>query len=71
MGPKEDKYFMSMAEWERFYKNLNKVITVSLKSIKELGDAFGRVAKILKDDKFYEAICKADKYIEEQERLRR
>ncbi|GAI92239.1 unnamed protein product, partial [marine sediment metagenome] len=52
-------------EWERFSKSLNKAAIAMSKSVGELGDAFGRVAKALKDDKFYKAICEANKYIKE------
>ena len=61
---------MTEKEWERFHKNLNKTVAVISMSVRELENAFGRVAKILRDDKFYKAICKANKYIEEKERLR-
>jgi len=39
-------------------------------SVRELGDAFGGVAEILRDDKFYKAICEANKYIKEQEEIK-
>jgi len=58
-------------EWERFSESLNKAVAAMSMSVKELGNAFGRAAKILRDDKFYKAVCKANKYIEEQERLKR
>ena len=57
-------------EWERFHERLNKVVAAMSMSVKELGDAFGRVARILRDDKFYKAICKANEYIKEQKRLK-
>jgi hypothetical protein len=66
----KDKFFMTKAEWKRFHKNLNKAVATVSISVKELGNAFGRVAKILKDDKFYKAICKANKYIKEQEKIK-
>ena len=56
---------MTIVEWERLHKDLNKAIATYSISIRELGYVFGRMAKILKDDKFYKAICKANKYIEE------
>jgi len=49
---------------EKIYKmRINKAVIVISMSIKELGNAFGKVAKILRDDKFYKAICEANKYI--------
>ena len=60
----KDKFFMTEKEWERFHKNLNKTVAAISMSVGELGNAFGRLVKILKDDKFYNAICKANKYIE-------
>jgi len=57
-------------EWERFSKSLNKAVAAMSMSVKELGDAFGKVAKMLKDDKFYKAICDVNKYIEEHKRLK-
>ena len=57
-------------EWERASEILNKAGAAMSMSVKELGDAFGRVAKILRDDKFYKAICEANKYIKEHERLK-
>lgn len=72
MRLKTDYYILiPKGEWERFSESLNKAVVAVSMSVKELGDAFGRVAKILRDDKFYKAICKANKYIEEQERLKR
>ncbi|GAI38830.1 unnamed protein product [marine sediment metagenome] len=44
----KDKFFMTKAERKRFYKNLNKIIDISMVSIKEFGDAFRRMAKILR-----------------------
>lgn len=52
-------------EWERFHEKLNKAVAAVSMSIRELGNAFGRVAKILRDDKFYKVVCEANKYIEE------
>lgn len=60
----KDKFFMTDEEWEGFHKSLEKAVAACSKSIGELGNAFERVARILKDDKFYKAICKANKYIE-------
>jgi len=57
-------------EWERFSKSLNKAVAAMSMSVGELGNAFGRVAKILKNDKFYKTICEANKYIEEHKRLK-
>jgi len=65
----KDKFFMTNEEWEGFYKNLNKAFAVCSKSISEIGNAFGKVAKILKDDKFYNAVCEANKYVEEQRKI--
>lgn len=56
-------------EWERFHKSLNKAVAALSMGVKELGEAFGKMAKILRDDKFYKAICKANKYIEEHEKI--
>lgn len=71
MKSKIDYYILiPKGEWERFSKSLSKAVAAMSMSVKELGNAFGRVAKILKDDKFYKVICKANKYIEEQERLK-
>lgn len=71
MKSKIDYYILiPKGEWERFSKSLNKAAIAISKSIGELGNTFGRVAKVLKDDKFYKAICKANKYIEEKERLK-
>ena len=61
----KDKFFMTEKEWKRFHKSLNKAVAAISMSVGELGNAFGRVAKILRDDKFYKAICKANKYIKE------
>ena len=69
MKLKTDYYILiPKGEWERFSGSLNKAIVACSKSVKELGDAFGRVAKILRNDKFYKAICEANKYIEEKSR---
>ena len=71
MRSKIDCYvFMTEKECERFHKNLNKTVAAISMSVGELGNAFGRVAKILRDDKFYKAICKANKYIEEKDKLK-
>jgi hypothetical protein len=67
----KDKQFMTFAEWERFNKKLNKSVSDCLISIKDLGEAFGRAAKILKNDKFYNAICAANKYIERKKNRER
>ncbi len=61
---------MTEKEWEKFHKSLNKTIAAISMSIGELGNAFGRVAKILRDDKFYRAVCEANKYIEEHEKVK-
>ena len=66
----KDKFFMTNEEWERFHKNLNKAVAACSVSIRELGNAFGRVAKVLRDDKFYKAISEANKYIEEQKKIK-
>lgn len=72
MRSKIDYYILiPKGEWERFSKSLNKAVAAMSMGVKELGNAFGRAAKILRDDKFYNAVCKANKYIEEQERLKR
>ena len=72
MRPKIHYYILiPKGEWERFHKSLNKAVAAVSMSVGELGNAFGRVAKILRDDKFYKAICEANKYIEEQERLKK
>lgn len=65
MKIKKDKFIIIDEEPEGFYEDLNKGITAMSISIKELGFHFGRVTKILKDDKFYKAICKANKYVKE------
>lgn len=66
MKLKTDYYILiPKGEWERFYESLNEATTICSISIRELGDAFGRIARILKDDRFYKAICKANKYVEE------
>ena len=71
MRPEIDYYILiPKGEWERFHKSLDKAVAAVSMSVRELGNAFGRVAKILRDDKFYKAICEANKYIEEQERLK-
>jgi len=71
MRLKVDYYILiPKGEWERFYKSLNKAVAALSVSVKELGDAFGRMARILRDDKFYKAICETNKYIEEKERLK-
>ena len=49
-------------EWERFHKSLNKAVAAVSMSVGELGNAFGRVAKILRDDKFYKAVCETNEY---------
>lgn len=59
---------MTFAEWERFYKNLNKAVIAYSISIKDLGKAFGKVAKMLRNDKFYNAILEANKYIEKHKK---
>ena len=66
----KDKFFMTEKEWERFHKNLNKAVAAVSMSVGELGNAFGRAAKILKNDKFYKAMCEANKYIEKHKRLK-
>ena len=66
----KDKFFMTEKEWERFHKNLNKAVAAVSMSVGELGNAFRRVAKILRNDKFYKAMCEANKYIEEHKRLK-
>jgi len=66
MRLKTDYYILiPKGEWERFSESLNKAVAAVSISIKELGNAFGRAAKILKDDKFYNAIREANEYIEE------
>ena len=50
--------------------NLNKAAKACSKAVKEVGDAFGRVAKILRDDKFYKAVYEANEYIKEQEKTK-
>jgi len=71
MRLKTDYYILiPKGEWERFSKSLNKAIAAMSMSVKELGNAFGRVAKMLRNDNFYKAVCKANKYIKEQERLK-
>lgn len=71
MKLKTDYYILiPKGEWERFSESLNKAVVATLMSVEELGNAFGRAAKILRNDKFYKAIRKANKYIEEQERLK-
>jgi len=70
MKSKKDKLFMTIAEWERFHKDLNTAVATFSISIRELGYVFGRVAKILKNDKFYKAVCEANKYIEEQKKIK-
>jgi len=57
-------------ECERFHEDLNKAAATFSINIRELGYAFGRMTRILKDDKFYEVICMANKYIEEQEKIK-
>jgi len=57
-------------EWERVSESLNKAVAAVSMSIRELGNAFGRMAKVLKNDKFYKAIREANKYIEEHKRLK-
>jgi len=71
MKIKKDKFIITDEELEEVYKSLNKAITAMSISIKELGWHFGRVAKTLKDDKFYKAIYKANEYIKEHNKLRR
>ena len=71
MKSKIDYYILiPKGEWERFHKSLNKAVAAMSMSVKLLGNAFNGVAKILRDDKFYKAICKANKYIEEHKRLK-
>jgi len=65
----KDKYFMNFEEWERFHKNLNKAAAICSKSIEEVGNAFGRAAKILRSYKVYKAIYEVNKYIKEQEKM--
>lgn len=70
MKSKIDYYILiPKGEWERLSESLNKAVAAMSMSVKELGNAFGRAAKILKDDKFYKAICKANRYIEEQRKI--
>ena len=70
MRLKTDYYILiPKGEWERFSKSLNKAVVAMSMSVGELGKAFGRVAKILRDDKFYKAICEANKYIEKNNKL--
>jgi len=61
---------ISKGEWERVSESLNKAVAAVSMSIRELGNAFGRMAKVLKNDKFYKAIREANKYIEEHKRLK-
>ena len=56
-------------EWERFHERLNKAVAAMSMNVEELGDAFGKVAKILRDDKFYKAVCEVNKYIEKNNKL--
>ena len=55
-------YYISIPEgdFERFSEELNKAVIACLTSIKELGDAFGRAAAVLRNDKFYDSMCKAN-----------
>ena len=69
MKIKENKFNIATEELEGFYEDLNKGITAISISIKELGFHFGRVAKIFKNDKFYKAICEANKYIKKHDKL--
>jgi len=62
----KSKIGYTKGELKRFHKRLYKAFAACSKSIGEIGDAFGEAAKILRDDKFYKAICEANKYIEEQ-----
>jgi len=66
----KSKIGYTKVEWEEFHKSLNKAVTVLSMRVKELGDAFAEVAKILRDDKFYKAICEANEYIEGQEKIK-
>ena len=71
MKLKTDYYILiPKGEWERFSKSLNKAVAAVSMSVRELGNAFGRMAKALKNDKFYKAIREANKYIEEHKRLK-
>ena len=66
----KDRFFMTKAEWKRFHKKLDRAVAALSISIKGIGSAFGRVAKILRDDKFYKAICEANEYIEEKRKIK-
>lgn len=57
-------------EWERVSESLNKAVVTMSISVKEFGNAFGGLAKILRDDKFYEAICEANRCIEGHKKLK-
>ena len=71
MKSKVDYYILiPKGEFERFSESLNKAVVACSVSIRGLGDAFGRVAKILRDDKFYKAISEANKYIKGQGRIK-
>jgi len=71
MRLKVDYYILiPKGEWERLHKSLNEAVATISVSVRELGDAFGGVAEILRDDKFYKAICEANKYIKEQEEIK-
>jgi hypothetical protein len=60
MRSKIDYYILiPKEERERFHKNLNKTVAAVSMSVGELGNAFGRVAKILR---------KANKYIAENDK---
>ena len=61
---------ISKGEWERVSESLNKAVAAMSISVKELAEEWLRNALILRNDKFYKAICKANKYMEEQERLK-
>ena len=61
MKSKEDKSFMTEAEWKRFYKNINKIV-------KELRDAFGGIAGTLRNDEFSKAIFEINEYVEKHKR---
>ncbi len=61
---------MTEKERERFHKSLNKTVAAISMNVGELGNAFGRVAKILRNDKFYKVVCEANEYIEEKRKIK-
>ena len=61
---------MTNKEWKRFSKNLHKAAVACSKSVLEVGNAFGRAAKILRSYKVYKAFFDINEYMEEQKKIK-